>query len=78
MIRQGLVKGGEVRLAKRFVVGYGLVQCFKCHGYSYIAKHYRIEACYRHCSGSYKTRAYDRKEVALYTNYKIKGRSGND
>ena len=78
MIKQGLVEGGEVRLARRFVVGCGLVQCFKCCDYGHIAKHCRIEARCGHCSGSYKTRACDRKDVALCANCKIKGRSGND
>jgi hypothetical protein len=78
VIERGLVEGGEVKLAERFVVGCGLVQCFKCCGYGHIAKHCRIEARCGHCSGSHKTRACDQKEAALCANCKIKGRSTQD
>jgi len=45
-----------VKPAKRFLVGCGLVQCFKCCLYRHIAKNCQAKARCGHCSESHETR----------------------
>ena len=42
VIEKGLVEGGEVKEAERFLTGLGLVQCFKCCAFGHIAKHCQV------------------------------------
>jgi len=61
VITRGFMEGGEVKLAERFLTGYGLVQCFKCCSYGHIAKNCRAKTRCGHCSESHETRSCDQK-----------------
>jgi hypothetical protein len=63
VIEGRLVEGREVRGCERFMLGYSLVQCFRCCRYGHIAKACRAEAQCRHCTGTHETREYKQKEV---------------
>ena len=57
LIHKGVVEGGEVKNVVRFVVGCGIVQCFKCCRYGHIAKYCRLEPrCGKCGSGDHETR----------------------
>ena len=56
VITRGFVEGGEVKPTERFLMGCGLVQCFKCCSYGHIAKNCRAKARCGHCSESHETR----------------------
>jgi hypothetical protein len=56
VITHGFVEGGEVKLVERFLVGCGLVQCFKCCSYGHIAKNCRAKSRCGHCSEPHETR----------------------
>jgi hypothetical protein len=71
VIESGLVEGGEVKGYERFILGCGLVQCFKCCRYGHVAKVCRIEAQYGHYAGIHKTRDCKQKEVGRYALYKV-------
>jgi len=65
VIERGLVECGEVKGCERFILECGLVQCFKCCRYSYIAKVCHTEARCGHCTGAYETKDCKQKEIEL-------------
>ena len=67
------MKRGEVKLAERFLTGYGLVQCFKCCSYRYIVKNCRAKTRCGHYSESHETRSCSQKTQKSYTACKASG-----
>jgi hypothetical protein len=65
VIRRGFAVGGEVKDAERFQTGCGLVQCFKCCGYGYIAKNCRLNPHCGHCSEDHETRDCSKTERSI-------------
>ena len=74
VIEKGLVEGGEVKEAERFLTGLGLVQYFKCCAFGHIAKHCRVSPQCRHCAQSHKTRNCTQKEKSVCPNCVGKGK----
>lgn len=56
LIQKGFAEGGEVKDVVRYVVGCGIVQCFKCCRYGHIAKYCRLEPQCGYCSKEHETR----------------------
>jgi hypothetical protein len=71
VIEDRLVEGREVKGCERFMLRYGLVQCFRCCRYGYIAKACRAEAQCRHCTDTHETKEYKQKEVRRCVLYKV-------
>jgi hypothetical protein len=70
VIEKGLVEGGEVKEAERFLTGLGLVQSFKCCAYGHIVKHCRVAPRCGHCSQSHETRSCTQKDISICPNCK--------
>jgi hypothetical protein len=77
VVEKGLVRGGEVKEAERFLTGLGLVQCFKCCAYGHIAKHCRVSPRCGHCSQSHETRSCGQKGKSVCPNCIGKGKDSS-
>ena len=64
-------------MAERFMMGCGLVQCFKCCAYGHIAKNCRTTARCGHCSESHETRDCKEKAKKSCANCKAQGHKDN-
>ena len=55
LFNRGLFLRGDYYLITRYKTTFLVTQCFKCQGFSYIAKNYRREARYGRCTKQYNT-----------------------